>query len=182
MKNTAMIVGGLFFLITFSSPALIGQEREMRVSPEQKEKIESMHIGFITDKLALSPKQASEFWPVYNEYREEKRSLMGERTRDRKDPLEMSEAEARDALETMMAEKEQKIELEKKLHMDLADILSPNQVLALSQAKSQFRRHMLRQVRSRVRGGESGDGRMQERRQRLREGEHREQRRDRGGQ
>ena len=35
---------------------------------QKRERIESMKIGFITDKLSLSTEEAQKFWPVYNEY------------------------------------------------------------------------------------------------------------------
>ena len=36
-----------------------------------KERMESMKIGFLTDRLNLTPEEAKEFWPVYNKYSDE---------------------------------------------------------------------------------------------------------------
>ena len=38
---------------------------------EKRERIEAMKIGFITEKLSLTSKEAQIFWPVYNEFQSE---------------------------------------------------------------------------------------------------------------
>jgi uncharacterized protein YaiL (DUF2058 family) len=35
----------------------------------QREKVESMRVAFITNRLQLTPEQSKQFWPVYNSYR-----------------------------------------------------------------------------------------------------------------
>ena len=35
-----------------------------------KEKIEAMRIGFITQRLALTPEESQQFWPIYNQFSE----------------------------------------------------------------------------------------------------------------
>jgi hypothetical protein len=34
-----------------------------------KEKIEAMRVAFITNRLDLTPEEAKQFWPIYNNYR-----------------------------------------------------------------------------------------------------------------
>ncbi len=38
-----------------------------------KDKIKSLKIAFITERLDLSTKEAQTFWPIYNEYEEKGR-------------------------------------------------------------------------------------------------------------
>ncbi|MFN9581507.1 MAG: hypothetical protein ACK566_02400, partial [Bacteroidota bacterium] len=45
------------------------------------ERIESLKIAFITEKLALSSKEAQVFWPVYNEFSEQLK-LIKDKQRD----------------------------------------------------------------------------------------------------
>ena len=40
-----------------------------QTAPTAKEKVESMRIAFITERLNLTPDEAKQFWPVYNSYR-----------------------------------------------------------------------------------------------------------------
>jgi hypothetical protein len=41
----------------------------------QREKVESMRIAFITHRLNLTPDEAKAFWPVYNSYRHDLTTL-----------------------------------------------------------------------------------------------------------
>src|SRR5687768_7964578 len=47
--------------------------------PESKEKIEAMKVGYITQKLDLTSKEAQSFWPVYNEFNAEIDKIKKER-------------------------------------------------------------------------------------------------------
>jgi len=42
---------------------------------QRAEKIQELKIAFITQKLQLSPSEAEQFWPVYNEYNDEIKNL-----------------------------------------------------------------------------------------------------------
>jgi hypothetical protein len=46
------------------------------MTKEQRERLESFRIQFITNKLDLTPAEAEKFWPVYNEQREASHRLM----------------------------------------------------------------------------------------------------------
>jgi hypothetical protein len=46
------------------------------MTKEQRERLESFRIQFITKKLNLASAEAEKFWPVYNEQKEASRNLM----------------------------------------------------------------------------------------------------------
>ena len=46
------------------------------MSKEQRARLESFRIQFISKKLDLTPAEAEKFWPVYNEQKEASRNLM----------------------------------------------------------------------------------------------------------
>ena len=52
----------LICLTIFICTQVVAQETS------KNEKIEAMKVGFITNKLELSAKEAQLFWPLYNEY------------------------------------------------------------------------------------------------------------------
>jgi hypothetical protein len=52
------------------------------MTKEQRERLESYRIQFITKKLNLSPAEAEKFWPVYNEQKEASRNLMQTKKED----------------------------------------------------------------------------------------------------
>ena len=59
------------------------------MTKEQRERLESFRIQFITKKLDLSPAEAEKFWPVYNEQKEASRNLMQAK---KEDEIEFQEA------------------------------------------------------------------------------------------
>ena len=75
-------------------PMREGQGMEMPPPPrpmtkEQRERLESFRIQFITKKLDLTPAEAEKFWPVYNEQKEASRNLMQTK---KEDEIEFQEA------------------------------------------------------------------------------------------
>ena len=75
-------------------PMREGQGMEMPPPPrpmtkEQKERLESFRIQFITKKLDLTPAEAEKFWPVYNEQKEASHNLIQAK---KEDEIEFQEA------------------------------------------------------------------------------------------
>nr|MBS0038510.1 hypothetical protein [Saprospiraceae bacterium] len=167
MKRIALITGITALLFTMGIAQLTAQERGVKISPEQKEKIESMQIAFITQKIELTPQQAEKFWPIYNEYQKEQKALKTEFEWPETDPMQMDQKEAEKVLNTILTQKEKNLDLEKSFYDNVKKVLNSNQILALSQAERQFKRHMLREVRSKMRGDQEQIEMRQERMHRF---------------
>src|SRR4051812_42751159 len=63
----------LFFTMVTAGNA----QRQMPPAPpeERMEKLESMKIGFFTQRLDLTPEEAKKFWPVYNAFQDDLEKL-----------------------------------------------------------------------------------------------------------
>ena len=48
---------------------MLGAKVNAQSTPATREKVESMRIAFITERLNLTPEEAKQFWPIYNNYR-----------------------------------------------------------------------------------------------------------------
>ena len=59
------------------------------MTKQQRERLESFRIQFITKKLDLTPAEAEKFWPVYNEQKEASRNLIQAK---KEDEIEFQEA------------------------------------------------------------------------------------------
>ena len=121
-----------------------------------REKIKSLKVAFITDRLELTSKEAQQFWPVYNEHegkmevlRDKERSQIKNKMRDAAD---LSDKEAEILLEQFIGFKEEAEKLDKSFINDLKNVIAPKKTLLLLRSEEEFKRQLIRQYRQN-RGG-----------------------------
>ncbi len=148
MKNVKRI---LLIIILLSAGFVNGQP------PRQtKENVEAMKIGFITERLQLSPQEAQTFWPVYNQYHNELDKLRSSRreimrdARENKD--EMSDADAEKFVDGEIAFRQNELDILKKYHPQFKKILSAKQVAKLYRAEEDFKRRLLEKLQEKKDG------------------------------
>ncbi len=121
---------------------------------DHRERIRSMKIAFITDRLSLTPAEAERFWPVYNQYQEELKELrlkhMGEKWHGQK-VAELIEEEAAQYAECKIRRIEETARLKRKYHEKFLDILPVKKVALLYEAEKDFNRRLFREFRRRQR-------------------------------
>jgi|SRR5690606_16379014 len=135
----------LLLLFTFSTTA---QEN-------RSERIKALKTAFIIQELDLSQSESEKFWPVYNKYENEIRSLKKqERTevkKSLKEDLEnLSDAQAKEILNKIKNFKNLESELQNQKDEELLKILSAKKVLRLKKAEHDFQMQLLKKYR----GGE----------------------------
>lgn len=119
----------------------------------QFEEFKSQKISFITEKLNLSPREAQEFWPVYNQFEKEKMELqktrreLEQKTRD--ENLKMSDQEIIRITRNIASTFKKESELIESYNERFLKILPPQKVLLLYRAENQFRVHMFEQFKKR---------------------------------
>jgi hypothetical protein len=97
---------------------------------QRQEKIQALKIAFITQKLKLTPAEAEKFWPVYNQYNNEIKTLRI----NNKDG---------DVLEN-----EQKLlDIRKKYKPAFENILGPQRLNDLFNAESEFRNVLIKRLK-----------------------------------
>tara|TARA_R110002074_G_scaffold161480_3_gene319294 strand:- start:24490 stop:24927 length:438 start_codon:yes stop_codon:yes gene_type:complete len=115
------------------------------------EKIKSLKVAYITEKLSLDSKEAQEFWPIYNEYEEKRHELMRKEHTQIKDKLEnsddLSEKEAKKLLTLKIAIEEDEEELDKAFLMEVSKVTSAKKALLLLKAEEDFKRDLIKQYR-----------------------------------
>lgn len=116
-----------------------------------KDKIKSLKVAFITERLALSSKEAQTFWPVYNEY-EEKREAMRERehTQIREkihNSENLSEKEAAELIKHYLKFEEEEEELDKNFIESIGKVIPAKKTLLLLRSEYEFKKQLLRQYR-----------------------------------
>jgi hypothetical protein len=120
---------------------------------EKKERFESMKIGFITQRLDLTPEEAKVFWPVYNKYSDELEQLRKNRVKNllnARDNFEnMSDADLEKAVDNEIAFRSSEVDIMKKYHPQFKKILPVRKVAKLYKAEEEFKRKLVEMLRER---------------------------------
>lgn len=145
IKNLKIVLALIFSL--YMAETALGQDRDHR------EKIKALKVAFFTEQLNLGPEEAKAFWPLYNQYEQEREVLMDrqrEEVRDRINSLDtMSEKEAEKILNRYLDLEEQEEELDRRFYQKLSREFSATRTLKLFKAERDFRRRLLQEYRKR---------------------------------
>lgn len=132
-------------LVLCTTTVFYGQRKE------NHEKIKSLKVAFITEKLDLSSTEAETFWPIYNDYQEKRETLRKkERTEVRskvKEVNQLSENEAVALLEKHINLKNEKEALHKAFIKSVNKKISAKKTLLLLRAEEEFKRQLIKQYR-----------------------------------
>jgi hypothetical protein len=122
-------------------------------TPQQMEKIKTMKIGFLTERLNLSPEEAKAFWPVYNKFQDEVETL---RKNHREDIMkvknnfdEMSDKEVEKSVDGELAFRQNEIDIMKKYNPEFKKILPIKKVAKLYRSEEDFKRQLLEKLQER---------------------------------
>lgn len=148
MNNLKKII---FVAVLLSSTIFYGQRRPDR------EKIKSLKVAFITESLDLSSAEAQTFWPIYNEYEENRAALRKkERTEIRgkiKSADELSEKQAINLLEKYISFEDEEEALDKAFLKKISGIITAKKTLLLLRSEEEFKRKLIKQYREKRGGG-----------------------------
>ncbi len=142
MKNIIFIL-----LLAFTAAAVQAQDQA------PKERIEALKISYITRALHLTPKEAQNFWPLYNEYQDKLEVLKKERRaatfeKWRKD-RDLSDREVEEALDQYLAYNRKELELQEEYIEKFKTVLPVKKVAQLIVAEERFKLVLLRELKKR---------------------------------
>lgn len=128
---------------------LFGQKRG-----ENSEKIEAYRVAFFTQKLDLTEKESKAFWPVYNAYQKEIRTLRkSERQLSRSNYSEMTDKELEATMEKRFEIRQKQLDLEKQYYKKFKAVLPMKKVAKLPQIERAFRSELLKKMKEQRRKG-----------------------------
>jgi len=134
----------------------LNQETFAQRGPDRgprKEKIESMKIAFLTERLDLSPAEAKTFWPVYNDYRDEMDQLQKTRRENLMDARrnfdEMSDADIDKLIDGQVALRQQELDILKKYNPQFKKVLPIRKVALLYRSEEEFKGKLLEKLQER---------------------------------
>lgn len=145
MKNKVKIgVLAVFLLVS-----AIGFAQNQR----GRERIKSLKVAFITERLNLSTEEAQVFWPLYNEHEANIEAIKRRERREIRSQLQdfeyLSEAEADKLLGKMIDLETEKHRLNAAYIKRMSDVISPKKTFMLIRAEEDFKKRLLKEIQQR---------------------------------
>lgn len=124
--------------------------------------IDAIRVGYITRKLNLTTDEAKVFWPVYDGYREELKSVREEQRNTAKSTREnfdtMSDKEVESSIENMLANRRRELDITLKYHEEFKKVLPIRKIAKLYKAEMEFTQLLLDRLQGGGRPGQGGPG------------------------
>ena len=113
-----------------------------------QEKLEAQRVAFITNRLNLTPQEAQNFWPIYNQYKAEERQLKKSLRRPGK-LQNLSDKEVEDYLDATLDVEEKELALKRSYLNKVKAILPIKKIARLMNAERAFKEMVLRRMNER---------------------------------
>lgn len=141
MKHTLILIATVLF-----STISIAQNRD-----DHHEKIKTLKVAYITEKLNLTQAEAQKFWPIYNKFDDDYDALRDASSTKRKniDLDNITEREAKVLIQEMSELSNKRHLLFQKYIADLQTVLPAKKVIQLKKVEDDFKRKMFEEYKSR---------------------------------
>ncbi len=123
-----------------------------KMSKERMEKIKILKIGYLTEVLDLSVKEAQQFWPLYNEYEEshlDHRKKEQQFFRKIKEVDTLSTVEAKQLLSNLEKFESENYTNRVLFYKELQKIFSAKKIILFKKAEFDFNKRLLKQFKQR---------------------------------
>ncbi|MBT8322250.1 MAG: hypothetical protein KJO94_02120 [Eudoraea sp.] len=138
----------VFFLFMFAG--VYSQRRPVQ------EKIKTLKVAFITERLSLSSSEAQAFWPIYNEHEANLEALKREERIEIRSKMmdfeSLSEREAASLLQQSIALEKEKHQMNIRFLEQMSEVISAKKTFLLIKAEEDFKKRLLREIQQRRRG------------------------------
>ncbi len=155
ITTTTMIA---FLVLIFAIPVQAQNKEEIKKMDKERQeeyaRIKSAKIAFITEQVELTPEEAQEFWPVYNEMEDKRKELthnLMKRFKGDKEKTEMTNEQAEKMMQTQFAQEQALLDLKKEYHNKYSEILPATKVAKLYEAENMFRQRLMERLKHRDR-------------------------------
>ena len=130
----------IFFGLIFSTVIMSAQ------NGGGAKQLQAQRIAFITERMNLTPEEAQQFWPLYNQFNENLKQI-----RQAYQLTKVGEDATDDQVEKFLLsgfDKDQKeIELKKDYYLRLKKILNVRKIQKLFRAEVEFRQEVIQQLK-----------------------------------
>lgn len=147
-----IMIKNLFIVLAF---VLVSSS--MTAQGPARERIRTLKIAFITERVNLTSSEAQNFWPIYNAYEAKLETIRRKERLELRSRIafieELSSNESATLLQQYNTIQKAKYEAEKEFLEEIRDVISPKKTLLLLKAEEDFKKRLLQQMRKRRNGG-----------------------------
>ena len=120
-------------------------------SQEPEARMRAAKVGFLTNRIDLTPEQAEKFWPLYNQFTDKRENVQIEK---RMMHMEMNKNgltadDAKKMIEKELKTRQDELDLEKEFIAEIQTVLTPVQTIKLLRAERDFNMEVLRNLQQR---------------------------------
>ncbi|MBY5950346.1 hypothetical protein KUV23_05140 [Algoriphagus marincola] len=136
---------GIFLILNFLIIISVHAQRR----GIDRERLEAARIAFITTRLDLSPEQAQKFWPIFNEFNEQREEKLKQiaSLNPRSSTESISKEEAQRLIKQRFELQRELIEDEEVFVQKAATVISYQQILQLNSINREFARSIYQRQR-----------------------------------
>ena len=120
------------------------------IPPEKMERFNAQRVAFFTDRLRLTSKEAQVFWPIYNEYQDEKNKIIEGRKELTRNLMQnqrtLSDKEIEELGDKYVESVKKEAGLLEVYHKKFKEILPIRKVMRIYSTETQFKNFLLRQI------------------------------------
>ncbi len=118
------------------------------------DRIKALRTAHITQALDLTSAEAEKFWPIYNKHSAQMETLRKQERREvmsvvNGDVNSVSDSEANDLIDKILAFKVSQIEHQKEMVLELRGVIPPQKILRLHKAEEDFRKILMEKLKQR---------------------------------
>lgn len=143
-------ITAILLLITWAAANVLAQDPDVDPEPGSAlaQRIHSMKVAFITDRLRLTPEESQQFWPLFNQYEAEEGAIR-KSYRPARPIQSMSDQEAEEFIMKNLEMEEKLIDLKRDYFKKFRQVISPRKIAMLQKADQEFKRELLKRLQER---------------------------------
>ncbi|TAK44933.1 MAG: hypothetical protein EPO28_04260 [Saprospiraceae bacterium] len=134
-----------FAVGTYAQPG----SRQGPIAARAQEKIAAYKIAFFTEQLQLTPEESKDFWPLYNQFEDERDKLKDKGDFQGKKIELMADKELEDFIVQQLDMEEQQVKLKRDYVHRFMQVLPIRKVAMLQRTELEFKRQLLDEMKRR---------------------------------
>ena len=159
MKNHLLTVC-LLVIATFAHAQ--PRKGDVPIPKERRDKIESMKVAFLTQRLNISSEEAKVFWPVYNQMSDELFQLREKRRTEirqlRDDDANLTDKDYERMFDSDLVFRQAELDILKKYQPQLKKVLPLKKLAKLPRAEEDFKHELLERMKENRDNGDNRSG------------------------